>query len=510
MKRTTLTRRPPVLLTAAAGEPKVAARQLTRAAWVIGGVALLLVVAFDLGPPLAFNDDWGFAWDVRHFNPLHIHMYPSDSALALVQVPLAWLVTLGHADQRLLRISEVVFIGLTMYSTHRLSRRLGADATWSAIAAIALLAFPVFTADATTFMTDVPYVGLLSAAVLGAVRWRDGPRWIALCVVFATLATLQRQVGATTPLAVTFALLLFRRKGLRGRDWVGVGLLWVSCVAAIAVPAITGITPPTQGNRLQAALTPVPVYVLASFMFLPGLVGLGLLPFLPGLALGGEEPRARDRSGLFVFALILIELAVFVVAMGDIFPGNVFQPRGFILTTLVPSLKPQLFPTPLFLGLEVGSVATVALLIRRWRCLTPAQLGWPGAVLLIVAGLQFLPLTLLHYVPYDRYYLPIVAMLVPLAARAASGTSALVVAGRLSLGVVAAMIVLYCVGEHEVPWYDSTGRIIGGTGIPGARDFSADGPNAPRLVLEYANPDDPRQGYSWSSLAPGKIIIRVP
>ncbi len=77
MKRTTLTRRPPVLLTAAAGEPMVAARQLTRAAWVIGGVALLLVVAFDLGPPLAFNDDWGFAWDVRHFNPLHIHMYPS-------------------------------------------------------------------------------------------------------------------------------------------------------------------------------------------------------------------------------------------------------------------------------------------------------------------------------------------------------------------------------------------------------------------------------------------------
>ena len=58
--------------------------RLTRTAWILGSIALLLVVAFDLGPPLAFNDDWGMAWDVRHFNPLHISMYPSDSALALV------------------------------------------------------------------------------------------------------------------------------------------------------------------------------------------------------------------------------------------------------------------------------------------------------------------------------------------------------------------------------------------------------------------------------------------
>ncbi|TMF79296.1 MAG: hypothetical protein E6I15_02135, partial [Chloroflexi bacterium] len=161
--------------------------RLTRTAWILGSIALLLVVAFDLGPPLAFNDDWGMAWDVRHFNPLHISMYPSDSALALVQVVFAWLVTLGHGDQRLLRLSEVAFILLAMYSGHRLARHLGADPTWSAIAAIAPLAFPVFTADATTFMTDVPYVGLLSAAVLGGVRWREGRRWIALCVGFATL-----------------------------------------------------------------------------------------------------------------------------------------------------------------------------------------------------------------------------------------------------------------------------------------------------------------------------------
>jgi dolichyl-phosphate-mannose-protein mannosyltransferase len=546
MKGSTLTRRPPVVLELPAGDPAASARRLTRSAWIIGAIALVLVVAFDLGPPLAFNDDWGFAWDVRHFNPLHIHMYPSDSALALVQVTFGWMVTLGHGDLRLLRLSEVAFVLLAMYAVHRLSRRLGADATWSAVSAITVLAFPVFAADATTFMTDVPYVGLLSAAVLGAVRWRDGARWIAVCVVFATLATLQRQVGAAMPIAVTLALLLFRRDGFTRRDAIGLTLLWAGCVAALVVPALGGITPPTQGNRLQAALAPTPVYVLSAFMFLPGLVGLGLLPVLPGLAMSAERREPRDRSGLFVFALVLVEIAVFLVAGGDIFPGNVFQPRGFTLTTLVPNLKPQLFPTPLFLGLEVGAVATVAFLLRRWRSLAPDTLGWPGVVLLLVGTLQFLPLMLLHYIAYDRYYLPIVVVLLPLAARAASGTRSVLLAGRLSLALVAALAVVYVVGEQdfqawqvardqtarlayqqaspydvnagyeanavygEVPWYDSTGQVIGGTGIPGAGDFSVDGPKAPALVLQYANPDDPRPGYGWSSLAPGKIIIRVP
>ena len=523
-----------------------AGRRLTRSAWIIGGITLLVVAAFDFGPSLAFNDDWVYAWDVSHFNLMHIHLYPSGSALALVQVTLAWLVTLGSSDLRLLRLSEIVFILLAMYSVHGVSRRLGADRTWSAIASITVLVCPVFAADATTFMTDVPYVGLLSVAALGAVRWRDGRRWIALSVVFGTLATLQRQVGAAMPLAVTLALLLFRRDGLTTRDAVGLALLWGGCIAALVVPALAGITPPTQDNRLQAALAQSPVYVLAAFMFLPGLVGLGLLPFLPGLAMTGRGRKSGDRSRLVVFALILVEVAVFLVGRGDIFPGNVFQPRGFNLTTLFANLKPQLYPTPLFAGLEVGAVATLAFLIRSWRSLTPQRLGWPGAILLLVAGLQFLPLTLVHYVPYDRYYLPIVVALVPLAARAAGRTSTHLLPARLSLALLAAMVVVYCVGEQdfqawevardqtaklayqqaspyavnagyeanavygEVPLYDRTGQIIGGTGIPGVRDFSVDGPKAPALVLQFANSNDPRPGYTWSSLAPGKVIIRVP
>ena len=527
-------------------EPAAAAQRLTRTAWIVGGISLLLVVAFDLGPPLAFLDDWVYAWDVRHFNPLHIHLYPSGSALALVQVAFGWLVTLGHADQRLLRLSEGVFILLAMYAVHHLSRRLGADATWSAIASVALLVCPVFAADATTFMSDVPYLGLISTAAVGAVRWLEGRRWIALCVAFATLATLQRQFGVAMPLTLTVALLLYRRDALTARDAWGLALLWAGCLAALAVPTLTGITTPTQGSRLHALLAPSPIFVVLAFMFLPGVVGLALLPFLPGLAMTTEVRGPRDRTRLLVFALILVEVAVFLFAGSDILPGDVFQPRGFNLTTLVPSLKPQLFPTPFFLGIEIGAAAAMAYLVRGWRGLSPRRLGWPGAILLLVAGFQFLPLTLVQNVTYDRYYLPIVVMLIPLAARVASGTSNHLLAGRLSLALLAVMVVVYCVGEQdlqawelardqtarlayqqvspydvnagyeanavyaEVPWYERTGELLAGAATSGLASFSIDGPKAPKLVLQYARPGDPRPGYSWNSVAPGKIVITVP
>jgi len=252
----------------------------------------------------------------------------------------------------------------------------------------------------------------------------------------------------------------------------------------------------------------------------------------------------RDRTRLIVFALVLVELLVFAINGADVFPGNVFLPRGFNLTGLTPYFKPQLFSAPFFLLLELGSVVTAALMVRRWRCMAPNRIGAGGVCLLLIGALQFLPLTLLHYIAYDRYYIPVATMLVPLAARAASHTPDLLLAGRLSLGLVAAMIVVYAVGEQdfqaweaardmaarqayaqaspyevnagyeangvygELPWYDRTGVVLGNPAIPGGYDFSVNGPKDPKLTLQFAKPDDPAPGFAYTSLAPGKIVIR--
>jgi hypothetical protein len=515
---------------------------MRRAAWIMGAIAVLLICFFDLGSPLAINDDWVYAWDVRHLNPLDIHLYPTASAPALVQIVWAWAVTLGHFDQRLLRLSIVPFVLLTMYALHRLARALGAGRTWSALAAIAPLAFPVFTAEATTFMSDVPYVALLLVATLGAVRWSEGRKWIVLCVVFATLAALQRQVGALTPLAVTLTLLLYRRSFRLRPDIVGLFLLWVCCLGAVIVPTVIGVAPLAQGNRIAAALMPDQTEILKDLLFLPGMAGLSLAMLLPGLVLVARRSVRPGRAKLWLLGLGMWELLV-LVRVGDIFPGNVFTPLGFNLQAVVLG-KPLLLSLPVYLAIEAVAVAALLAFVWCWRDWWPAKTEHSTALLLISALLQFLPLGLVHYLAFDRYYLPAVLLLVPVAARAASRTNRPALAAGLALVLAVAGAVVYVACEQdlqawqvarnnavclayqyaspsdvsagyeanavyvEVPYYERTGAILGGLWIkPGDPNFSLNGPADPIIQIVSSGPTDSRSGYNYSSLSPGKVVL---
>jgi len=55
-----------------------------------------------------------------------------------------------------------------------------------------------------------------------------------------------------------------------------------------------------------------------------------------------------------------------------------------------------------------------------------------------------------------------------------------------------------------LPKYESSGRDIS---FQEAEIYLVWGPPHPALVLEYAAPDDPALGVTYSSLAPGKIIV---
>lgn len=516
---------------------------IRRTAWTIGVLTILLVCFFDLGPVRAINDDWGFAWDVRHLDFLHFHLYPSASALALPQIVWAWVVTLGHADPRLLRLSVVPFIVLTMYTIHRLARLIGTNKTWSAIAAIAPLSFPVFTADATTFMTDAPYVALLLVATLGALHWHDGRKWITLCITFATLATLQRQTGLMLPIAITGGLLIYRRDFRLRRDGLGLAILWAGCLTAIVLPIVMGIVPPTQGIRIAEALAPNPKYILEDLLFLPGMLGLGLILFLPGLALGFKKRVKVDRNRLWVASIVLWEIMV-LTRVGDTFPGNVFTATGFNASQAWLS-KPPIFSWPVYFGTGIVAAMTMSLFVWRWRDWWPDQTGRSSALLLFLAVTQALPFALLHYLAFDRYYIPVIFLLIPLAARAASRTTRPILAARLALLLAVASTALYVVGEQdsqawllahekaaclayqyaspldvnagyeanavyaEVPYYERTGTILGVPLPDNNGYFSLDGPVDPVIVIENAQTNDARPGYSYSSLMPGKVVLAL-
>jgi hypothetical protein len=508
---------------------------------VAAAAGLVLIAIFDLGPPLAFNDDWDFAWNARHFwwPPRE---FPAGSALALVHVGFGWLVTLGHTDQRLLRLSELPFVVLAMASSGAIARRLGATLAWSWVAAAAPLACPVFTVDATSFMSDIPYVALLMAAAWGGVAWvgSGSRRGMAACVAFAFLAGLQRQVGLAIPVAMALALLLARPRPRL--DWLALAAMWALAAVAEVGPLALHLVPPTQGNRLDAIARLNAGPRIADLLYLPGMVGLGLLPF--GAGLWTAFGAGWKRRGQLVFTYLLLQGLLFAVGGLNIFPGNVFVPRSLNWTYLGLVLsKPQIFPIWAFIPLEAAAVAAVVGMIWRHRLWQPGSRQPASWLLLLLALTQFLPTLLVIYVGIDRYYLPVIAPLVPLAAVAASRT----LRPGLALGYAALAIVaglsFYAVGEQdyeawqqardqaarlayqqvdplqvnagyeanavygEIPYYDRTGQDLSNLGVTGAYDFSLDGPQHPALRLEFAPYDDPRPGVSYTSLASGRVVI---
>jgi len=164
--------------------------------WALAAVGLLLLVIFDLSPPLAFNDDWMYAWSVRQLVGGHgLHVFPESTALALPQVVWGALLSLGHPDPRLLRLSVVPVVALTAWVSFVLARRLGADRFWSAVAGTTLLAMPLFMTNATSFMTDNVFVGIVMAVALTSLGWASQGKWRWLCVALLVLAPLERQVG---------------------------------------------------------------------------------------------------------------------------------------------------------------------------------------------------------------------------------------------------------------------------------------------------------------------------
>src|SRR2546425_6849868 len=197
--------------------------------WALAATGLVLLVIFDLSPPLAFNDDWMYSWSVRQLVTGHgLRAFPESTALALPQVVWGALFSLGHPDPRLLRLSVVPVVALTAWVSFVLARRLGADRFWSAVAGTTLLAMPLFMTNATSFMTDNVFVGIVMAVALTSLGWASQGKWRWLCVGLLVLAPPQRQVRPGVMPALVLALLLVRRKGWARTDTaasVAVGVL---------------------------------------------------------------------------------------------------------------------------------------------------------------------------------------------------------------------------------------------------------------------------------------------
>lgn len=512
--------------------------------------ALVALIMFDLSPPLAFNDDWMYAWSVRQLLAGHgLHLFPESTALPLVQVVWGAAFSLGHADQRLLRLSVVPLVCLTAWCSYQLARRLGADRFWSLVAGASLLAMPLFMTNATSFMSDNFYVGLVMAVALTGVAWIAGGRWRWLCVALLIMTPLQRQVGLALVPALTLGLLLWKRPTWTRSDGLALVAMWILPPAALVVAGRFAVDQP-----LYSVVGPSPYNIGHAIFPLPAMLGLALIPFLVALALrpaapilpsparGGGQNRLLGReSGWSLISAGLgivgaIGCVVDLLQFGMTFPGNVFSTLGF--AAILSGSKPPIFPGPVFRAIEIAAVTTFVLLFvlrRRWWA--PHAHPPDALLLVIVSVLQFLPLLAVQWFIYDRYYFPVIAPLIPLVAAAAARASRQRAAKAWATAAVAAGLTLYVVGQQDyVAWQvarDRAAHLAYQTTSPdqvqagfeanavyvelpsyartGRADFFAIlGPAHPRLSLEFAPAGDPRPGVPYGSLAPGKIVLASP
>jgi hypothetical protein len=513
---------------------------------VLGISAMGLLILFDLGPPLAFNDDWVYAWDVRQLVAGHgLRLFPEQSANAVVGIVWAAFVTVGHTDQRLLRLSAVPFVALLACTVWWIARRLGADTFWAAVAGGAMLFEPIFLGVSTSFMTEPFYLALLMVAAASGIMWVSAGRGRVLTVVLAGLATLERPNGIGIAIAVTVTLLFFRRSlGSKGDKSALVALIAISGLA-LALPMLTGLETQMQSLRLSHA--PSLDALVGSIALAPLCVGLVLIPFLVALV---RNTDAKFRPILLLVlgtASLAALFSSFELMAGKSFnvPGNTLQAQGLNPRTIRTGIKPDLF------GGLIPVIDALAMITWLFAGVVNHELWWPkhpdpARAFLVVLGVAEL-LTLVPSSSFDRYYLAVAAPLLPVVAAHVTRIGATTWAKNWAIASSLAGVLVYAVGQQdylawqtardqaarrayamvgvsavdagyeangtyaEIPRFDQGRGLLGpvtgplGDGLP-----SIVGPAHPRLVLRFARYDDPHPGVQYRSLAPGKIIITEP
>lgn len=516
-------------------EPLPGDLRRNRAALGLAGLfslALAAIAAFDLGPPIAFNDDYAYAWSARHLwtGPI----YPAQTALALPQIVLGWLLSLPFAhDQRALRLSVLALLLPACWAAYRIARRLGAGQGWALLAPVAMVSSPIFFNLSVTFMSDVAYVALVLLACNPGVAWLEDERPRKAFVVWATLATLQRLFGLALVVALAATLVLRRRSQHRrmARSEVAwLGLAGLGSVLAAVVPALTGVS---AGANVVDRLSHLQVdAVINPLVHLPVVAGYLVLPFAWAVAI------AWTRRSVAV-ALCSAALVLLVLLRTVWLPGNIWTFVG-----PGPTLGGgKQLPVPIGMNLVLIALsATVFVLIgpaasQRWASAAKADSRF--AFLMLVAGLQLILLMPNTLTLFDRYYLPVAAPLLPLLAALGQRYSrpgglwvgAVASLGLLALSTVyeldyqswqegrdgAARLAYRCALPDrvnagyeanavysEIPAFEASGKAALGSV---SRLLTIYGPPNPVLWLEFSGPDDPRPGVGYGVVTRGKIVL---
>jgi hypothetical protein len=324
--------------------------------------------------------------------------------------------------------------------------------------------------------------------------------------------------------------------------------LWCLVPLVTVISAGIGLQTPTERVVASGLLRIHPAKLMVAMRYAPAVIGLSLIPLAGALVIHRGSLRSGWRLKGFavaIAAMALVSVALFIREGGPWLPGDYLTAEGLNPWMYrVPGVKAALLPGAVFLAVEVLSVATfvaaVAVSPLRWKrtLFNPA-----AALLIVVAAGHFL--TLMYTGPFDRYFLPVVIPLLPLAAGAVSVAKPSRIAMGWAVGSILLGVALYAAGEQdyeawqlarsraaniayamappaevnagyeadalnfEVPYYLANGHMSSPLPTIAATDEVVLRPRRVRLRLSFAPASDPAPGVTYESLAPGKVVIRV-
>ena len=191
----------------------------------VGGLWVAVVLAVDPRGRFPLNDDWCWAEAVRTLLTRgEIRLVDLGSPALLTQIlwGAAFAAIFGFSFE-VLRASTIVLGLVALLSLRGIARELGAGPASASLAAIALLATPLFVVLGHTFMTDVPFLGFSLASVWLLLRGFERESKVATWggLLLAVAATFVRQLGLS--LLVGFAVATLARGWPMGVGGGGVG-----------------------------------------------------------------------------------------------------------------------------------------------------------------------------------------------------------------------------------------------------------------------------------------------
>ncbi len=400
---------------------------------LLWGLAVLLV---DYRGNFPLNDDWSYGIAVQRLVEEGTYAPTAWTSMSLISQVLwgGMFSYLFGFSFEVLRLSTLLLSLLTLFGIYLTARQLNESGAIALLVTLLVAFNPIYFALSYTFMTDIPFMGFSTFALLFSLRYLNDESVFDLVVatVFATLAVLGRQTGLYVPIALGLTLLY--RHGFRVKVLLAAALPGLVCVGTLLGYQFwlnqTSRTPELYGKQTQDLLAIIsspgewPMVFAESNVVAIMYLGLFLAPlFILLLIFPTASPIIWWFKKWLIRAIVPVSvlLGVGLFSQGKLMPvgGNILIEEGIGPLTLydVYNLKlPNATALPYgfwvmvtFLSILGAATLLVYLFsVIRWMVIALIQNQRPNAhytrFFLIAGGIiYFMPVLFLNY--YDRYLL---------------------------------------------------------------------------------------------------------